>query len=49
MTKQEVLEQRVEAIQIPEAEKPLDVAGEKRIHPLAVKRGLLRLCQQCWQ
>ena len=43
---QNIFGQRVEAVYIPEAEEPLDVTGEKRIHPFPVKCRLFRVGQQ---
>jgi len=43
---QQVLEQRVEPVDVPKAEQPLNVARKERIEPLAIQSRLLRLGQQ---
>ena len=46
---EDVFEERIEPVHVPETEQPLDVAGEKRIQPLPIKPGLLRLREQRWR
>ncbi|HMO64809.1 MAG TPA: hypothetical protein PKE47_06250 [Verrucomicrobiota bacterium] len=43
---QHAFKERVEPVHVAKPKQALDVTGEKRIHPLAIKRGLLGLGQE---